>query len=811
MIYRNYNFTETVKKALNIAERITVKAENSSIDTPYVVYGLLSVDCVSKTTLNSFGIYTHNFILTSDKMARQLLDFSPPTILVFDQSKALARQADSNYIGAEHILLAVLLSDNNAVRILKHLGVDMKKLLIKAAQDANLMQFISDRTGLEAPEEEKSEEEENGDLGELAKFGTDITKKGRKKNLARVVGGEKKIKGIIKIFSRRTKNNPVLIGEPGVGKSAVVDGLAEAIVNGNVPSLLEGKTVFSLDLAGLLAGTKYRGDFEQRLKNAIDFITKNGKIILFIDEIHNLVGAGSTSEGKMDAAEILKPLLARGELQTIGATTVDEYRKYIEKEPALERRFQPVMVEQPTADETVKILEGLREKYEEHHRVTISDEAIRAAAKLSDRYISDRFLPDKAIDLIDEAASKAKLKTFVIPPELRELEDELHELEKEKNKAKLSDDFNTAQRCKDRIEELNDKIIVLKQQVQDNYAKERPTIGEEDIAEIVSKWTSIPVVKLNESEAQRLLNLEKTLHERVVGQDEAVKAVARSIRRARAGINDPKRPIGSFIFVGPTGVGKTELTKALAEALFGDENLLITLDMSEYMEKHTTSKLVGAPPGYVGFDEAGQLTEKVRRKPYSVVLFDEIEKAHPDVFNMLLQILDEGRLTDSRGRVVSFKNTVIVMTSNVGASQISGNMRLGFGGGADAESEYDKMRDKLTEELKKSFKPEFLNRVDDIIVFHKLDKDATRRIAEIFTAGLTSRLAEKDIKIVFTEQALDLLAGQGFDKEYGARPLKRVIQRLVEDKLSEALLEGKIKSGERIKIDASNGKIQFKK
>ena len=404
MIYRNYNFTETVKKALNIAERITVKAENSSIDTPYVVYGLLSVDCVSKTTLNSFGIYTHNFILTSDKMARQLLDFSPPTILVFDQSKALARQADSNYIGAEHILLAVLLSDNNAVRILKHLGVDMKKLLIKAAQDANLMQFISDRTGLEVPEEEKSEEEENGDLGELAKFGTDITKKARENKLDPVVGRQEEIERIIQILSRRTKNNPVLIGEPGVGKSAVVDGLAEAIVNGNVPSLLEGKTVFSLDLAGLLAGTKYRGDFEQRLKNAIDFITKNGKIILFIDEIHNLVGAGSTSEGKMDAAEILKPLLARGELQTIGATTVDEYRKYIEKEPALERRFQPVMVEQPTADETVKILEGLREKYEEHHRVTISDEAIRAAAKLSDRYISDRFLPDKAIDLIDEAA-----------------------------------------------------------------------------------------------------------------------------------------------------------------------------------------------------------------------------------------------------------------------------------------------------------------------------------------------------------------------------------------------------------------------
>lgn len=810
MIYRNYNFTETVKKALNIAERITVKAENSSIDTPYVVYGLLSVDCVSKTTLNSFGIYTHNFILTSDKMARQLLDFSPPTILVFDQSKALARQADSNYIGAEHILLAVLLSDNNAVRILKHLGVDMKKLLIKAAQDANLMQFISDRTGLEVPEEEKSEEEENGDLGELAKFGTDITKKARENKLDPVVGRQEEIERIIQILSRRTKNNPVLIGEPGVGKSAVVDGLAEAIVNGNVPSLLEGKTVFSLDLAGLLAGTKYRGDFEQRLKNAIDFITKNGKIILFIDEIHNLVGAGSTSEGKMDAAEILKPLLARGELQTIGATTVDEYRKYIEKEPALERRFQPVMVEQPTADETVKILEGLREKYEEHHRVTISDEAIRAAAKLSDRYISDRFLPDKAIDLIDEAASKAKLKTFVIPPELRELEDELHELEKEKNKAKLSDDFNTAQRCKDRIEELNDKIIVLKQQVQDNYAKERPTIGEEDIAEIVSKWTSIPVVKLNESEAQRLLNLEKMLHERVVGQDEAVKAVARSIRRARAGINDPKRPIGSFIFVGPTGVGKTELTKALAEALFGDENLLITLDMSEYMEKHTTSKLVGAPPGYVGYDEGGQLTEAVRRKPYSVVLLDEIEKAHPDVFNILLQVLDDGRLTDNKGRTVDFRNTIIIMTSNMGSHLIMDNFSRGYDGEKIPQEVIDRTRGDVIDMLKQTLKPEFLNRIDEIVMFTPLTKENVYEIVGIQIRSLTKMLAENGIELQVTPKAQEWLARQGYDPMYGARPVKRTIQRYIVNDLSKKILAGDVEKERPIVIDAANDTLTYR-
>ena len=815
-------FTDRARRVIVLAQEEARTLQHNYIGTEHLLLGLIREgDGVAAKALASKGVtlddtrkQVEEMIGKGNATPNGHIPFTPHARQVLELSLREALQLGHSYIGTEHILLGLI-----------HEGEGVgTQVLIK--MDVNLGELRSATIDLIRGNSGDGKGDGKGDLANaggvqdrrnqtgsaiLDQFGRNLTAEAAAGKLDPVIGREHEIRRTIQVLSRRTKNNPVLIGEPGVGKSAVVDGLAEAIVNGNVPSLLEGKTVFSLDLAGLLAGTKYRGDFEQRLKNAIDFITKNGKIILFIDEIHNLVGAGSTSEGKMDAAEILKPLLARGELQTIGATTVDEYRKYIEKEPALERRFQPVMVEQPTADETVKILEGLREKYEEHHRVTISDEAIRAAAKLSDRYISDRFLPDKAIDLIDEAASKAKLKTFVIPPELRELEDELHELEKEKNKAKLSDDFNTAQRCKDRIEELNDKIIVLKQQVQDNYAKERPTIGEEDIAEIVSKWTSIPVVKLNESEAQRLLNLEKTLHERVVGQDEAVKAVARSIRRARAGINDPKRPIGSFIFVGPTGVGKTELTKALAEALFGDENLLITLDMSEYMEKHTTSKLVGAPPGYVGFDEAGQLTEKVRRKPYSVVLFDEIEKAHPDVFNMLLQILDEGRLTDSRGRVVSFKNTVIVMTSNVGASQISGNMRLGFGGGADAESEYDKMRDKLTEELKKSFKPEFLNRVDDIIVFHKLDKDATRRIAEIFTAGLTSRLAEKDIKIVFTEQALDLLAGQGFDKEYGARPLKRVIQRLVEDKLSEALLEGKIKSGERIKIDASNGKIQFKK
>ena len=675
MIYRNYNFTETVKKALNIAERITVKAENSSIDTPYVVYGLLSVDCVSKTTLNSFGIYTHNFILTSDKMARQLLDFSPPTILVFDQSKALARQADSNYIGAEHILLAVLLSDNNAVRILKHLGVDMKKLLIKAAQDANLMQFISDRTGLEVPEEEKSEEEENGDLGELAKFGTDITKKARENKLDPVVGRQEEIERIIQILSRRTKNNPVLIGEPGVGKSAVVDGLAEAIVNGNVPSLLEGKTVFSLDLAGLLAGTKYRGDFEQRLKNAIDFITKNGKIILFIDEIHNLVGAGD-AEGSMNAANILKPALSRGEIQVIGATTFNEYRKHIEKDAALERRFQPVQVDEPTVEDTISILRGLKERYEIYHGVRIHDNALVAAATLSARYITDRFLPDKAIDLVDEACAMIRTEIDSMPAELDDLrrkimQQEIEEMALKKEDDQLSRDrleelkkeladekeqFNamksrweaeksgvdSVKELKSKIEQMNGEIEraqanleyekaaklkysdlpALEKQLKDAEAAAEKhtgensmvhdTVTENEIADIVGKWTGIPVSRLMEGEREKLLRLDEIIHKRVVGQDEAVRLVTEAIQRSRAGIADPNRPIGSFLFLGPTGVGKTELAKSLADCLFDDEHNLVRIDMTEYMEKFSVSRLIGAPPGYVGYDEGGQLTEAVQ-------------------------------------------------------------------------------------------------------------------------------------------------------------------------------------------------------
>ena len=588
----------------------------------------------------------------------------------------------------------------------------------------------------------------------------------------------------------------------------MVEGLAQKIVNNDVPELLKGKIVFSLDLAGLLAGTKYRGDFEERLKDAIDFVTKNGNIIIFIDEIHNLVGAGSTGEGKMDAADILKPLLARGEMQTIGDTTIEEYRKYIEKDSALERRFQPIIVNQPSVEDTILILKGLRDKYEQHHKVKITDEAIEAAAKLSDRYISDRFLPDKAIDLIDEAASRAKLDSYILPEDVKHKENELERLNFEMNQYASRQIFDKAQELKNKVDSLKAEIEREKQAHADKIKQCQPSIGEAEIAKIVSKWTSIPVERINETESDRLMHLEEVLHKRVVGQDEAVRAVAKAIRRARAGLKDPKRPIGSFIFLGPTGVGKTELSKALAEAVFGDENLLIRLDMSEYMEKHSTSKIIGALPGYVGFDDnGGQLTEKVRRKPYSVILFDEIEKAHPDVFNILLQILDDGRLTDSKGRVVDFKNTIIIMTSNNGVSQINKMRKLGFND--EDDKAYEDMKEQLMDSLKESFKPEFLNRIDDIIIFHQLTQQETRQIAKILTDSLAKRLAENGMKLEVSDKALDYLAEKGYDKEYGARPLKRVIQRMVEDRLSEEILKNTIHSGQTVLVDFDGNELTF--
>ncbi len=754
--------------------------------------------------------------------------FTPRTKQIFERAVDISLKAHSGFVGTEHLLLSILVDTSSAaVTILKLMKVDVNAMIDELSQS-----FIVDtQDDIDEESEQNSifgdgyrtmqnrgftsqkqpaKETETEDLKELGKFGVNLNKQAQDGKLDPVIGRKNEIDRVIQILSRRTKNNPVLIGEPGVGKSAVVEGLAQAIVKGNVPEILTDKIVFSLDLAGMLAGARYRGDFEERLKKAIDVVKQNGNIILFIDEIHNIVGAGSTGEGNMDAANILKPMLSRGELQTIGATTLDEYRKYIEKDAALERRFQPIQVDAPSAEETVEILKGLRDKYESHHGVAIPDEAIISAVTLSDRYITDRFLPDKAIDLIDEAASRVRLDSYNSPVEAKQKENELNTLIAQKNEAKRRDDLKRALKINEEIERVNKELEEIRAQASKNQVnREKLMVTPDDIAKIVSNWTGVPVVKLTETEAQRLLNLEEILHQRVVGQEEAVHAVSDAIRRARAGLKDPNRPIGSFIFVGPTGVGKTELSKALAEAVFGNEDNIIRLDMSEYMEKHTVSRMVGAPPGYVGFDEAGQLTEKVRRKPYSVVLFDEIEKAHPDVFNLMLQILDDGRLTDNKGRVVSFKNTIIILTSNVGASEVQQRATLGFA--SSPQAEYDNMCSKYMDALKEKFRPEFLNRIDDIIVFQKLTKTETAKIAEILLGSLKKRLLVLGVKMEITDAGMDLIIEKGYDNNYGARPLKRVIQRNIEDKLSEEILRGELKENTVISIDAIDGEFVFVK
>lgn len=796
--------TENAQRAVNIAIDFSRQTHNSVVGTEHILTGLLYVDGEAKKLLNDAGISKDNFRVASDNQGGFELELSARTRQMYAYAEKVAQAGNNYYVDTEHLLFGILMDSNSyAVRKMQQMGADISELLRRTAEVCG----VSLDGGYEASPQQK-EEKADGRLGELAKFGVDLTQKAKQGKLDPVIGRSEEIERVIQILSRRTKNNPILIGEPGVGKSAVVEGLAQKIANNDVPELLKNKIVFSLDLAGLLAGTKYRGDFEERLKDAIDFVTKDGNIIIFIDEIHNLVGAGSTGEGKMDAADILKPLLARGEMQTIGATTIEEYRKYIEKDTALERRFQPIMVNQPSVEDAILILKGLREKYEQHHKVKITDEAIEAAAKLSDRYISDRFLPDKAIDLIDEAASRAKLDSYVLPEDVKKKENERERLSFEMQQYADRRMYDKAQELKNKVEALNAEIEKERKAHAEKIKQSQPSIGEKEIAAIVSKWTSIPVERISETESQKLINLEELLHKRVVGQDEAVKAVAKAIRRARAGLKDPKRPIGSFIFLGPTGVGKTELSKALAEGVFGDENLLIRLDMSEYMEKHSTAKIIGAPPGYVGFDDnGGQLTEKVRRKPYSVVLFDEIEKAHPDVFNILLQILDDGRLTDSRGRVIDFKNTIIIMTSNNGVSEIAKMRKLGFSG--DNEQAYDDMKEKLMESLKNTFKPEFLNRVDDIIIFNQLTKDETKQIAKILVANLSKRLKENGMSLEVTDKAIDFLADKGYDKEYGARPLKRVIQRMVEDRLSEEILKNTIHQGQTVVVDFDGSQLTF--
>lgn len=807
----NEKFTKNAEQVIYKAEELAQRT-GGIIGTEHLLYAMTLIDNgVAYNVLSKYGVTTEKleqFFERGENYGQASMSARVKKLMLV--AYQLSSQTGMGYIGTEHMLYALLVEyDSYAVRMLNSLNVDirsMKKDLysyLVNGDNTNGNESDGDDAFYGAMDEQYQTQNGVGRSKQTDNMGIDLTELAKKGKLDPVIGREDEIERIIQILSRRTKNNPVLIGEPGVGKSAIVEGLAQAIVSGNVPELLKGKRIFSLDVAGMLAGTKYRGEFEERLKNTIKEIKSTGNTIIFIDEIHNIVGAGATEGGSLDAANILKPMLARGELQTIGATTIDEYRKYIEKDAALERRFQPVMVEPPSVENTIEILKGLRDKYEAHHKIKITDEAIKAAAVYSDRYITDRFLPDKAIDLIDEAASKKRIEGYIAPNELKEKEKELDRLIAEKTSAVKRQEYEKADEIYKQEQKLVAEIDEEKQKWNMTRADSEQSIGEEEIAEIVSKWTSIPVVKMTEDESQRLINLEATLHERVIGQDDAVKSIAAAIKRARAGLKDVKRPIGSFIFLGPTGVGKTELSKALAEALFGDENLLIRVDMSEYMEKHNVSKLIGSAPGYVGYDEGGQLTEKVRRKPYSVILFDEIEKAHPDIFNILLQIMDDGRLTDSHGRTVSFKNTVIIMTSNVGASEI-GKMSLGFNNGNE-EKTYEDMRERQFEALKRTFKPEFINRVDDIILFHRLNKDELGKITEIMYANLKKQLKERNIEIEITDKAKDRIIEIGYDAEYGARPLRRAIEKNIENALSEKILTSEIKSGDSVTVDY-NGK-----
>ena len=832
-------FTDNLQQVLSVAEEAAVAYDSSYIGSEHIVFAMLNCpDCTAYKVLNACGVsepeYREYFSRSIDTRSN-IKGYTPRTKHMIERALDLSIEfnGQDSLAGTEHMLYAVIQStDCLAMRILRALGISVTNLASKlelvltgstnefSSDDSDDIftqfgNFFASQMNQDRPQ--KQEQKQKRSSSQLDKsilqYGSDLTQKAREGKIDPVIGRKKEIDKIIQVLSRRTKNNPVLIGEPGVGKSAVVEGLAQAIVKNEVPDLLKDKIVFSLDLTGMVAGAKYRGDFEERLKNAIDSIKNSGNVILFIDEIHQIVGAGSSSDGNMDAANILKPMLARGELQTIGATTLEEYRKYIEKDAALERRFTPVQVDEPSVEDTVSILRGLRDKYEAHHKVVITDEAIIAAATLSDRYITDRFLPDKAIDLIDEAASRARLNNLYSPDEVKELEEKLKRLTLEKNKAAKNENYPQAQKLVEEMNAVQEKINKLRSEWKGEKQTTSPTIGSNDIAEIVSGWTGVPVVKLTEQESEKLLHLEENLHKRIIGQDEAVSAVAKAIRRARAGLNEPNRPIGSFIFVGPTGVGKTDLAKALAEAMFGDEKLLIRVDMSEFMEKHSVSKLIGAPPGYIGYDDnsGGQLTEKVRRKPYSVVLFDEVEKAHPDVFNILLQILDDGRLSDSKGRVINFKNTIIILTSNVGASTIKKMSNFGFTS-SDNESaaDYEKMKDNINEALREQFKPEFLNRLDDIIVFRKLTKEEAGQICHKLIEGLSERLKGRNITLKISPEAMDKILNEGYSDTFGARPLKRTVQKLIEDRLSDEILANRILQGETVSVEVKDGELTFR-
>ncbi len=814
--------TERAKIAINNAAEAAMELGHNYVGTEHLLVGLIREgDGVAGKILEANG-------LTDDKVIDLIAEMigtgapidniqpeaTPRTKRVFEHSYIEARRLGHNYIGTEHLLIALLReSESVAVRILVELGVQPQTLY------NDIIRLLNENAAEEgAPDgmphgDGHSRGSKGGNTPTLMKFGRDLTQLAREDKLDPVIGRDEEIERVVQILSRRTKNNPCLIGEPGVGKTAVAEGLAEKIVSGRIPEILKNKKVIALDMSSMIAGAKYRGEFEERLKKAMEEIHKAGNIILFIDELHTIVGAGA-AEGAIDAANILKPALARGEIQVIGATTLEEYRKYIEKDAALERRFQPITLDEPTPEESIEIIKGIRDKYEAHHRVKITDEAIVAAVNLSVRYISDRFLPDKAIDLVDEAASRLRIKNLTAPSDVKEAEDSLAKLQKEKEAAITVQEYEKAAKLRDREKELKAQLEEMKKSWEKNSSAQNAVVTEEEIAEIVSMWTGIPVKSLEETESERLLKLEEILHKRVVGQEEAVKAVARAIRRGRVGLKDPKRPTGSFIFLGPTGVGKTELSKALAEAMFGDEDSMIRIDMSEYMEKHAVSRLVGSPPGYVGYDEGGQLTEKVRRKPYSVILFDEIEKAHPDVFNILLQILDDGILTDSQGRRVDFRNTVIIMTSNLGARKITEKKNnLGFSAADEKEEErdYEAIKSEVMSEVKQAFRPEFLNRVDEMIVFHQLTEENIKEIAVKMLEQLTERLKDNNIEISFSDDAVAKIAKAGFDPVYGARPLRRAIQNQIEDKAAEEMLEGNIKPGDHAEVVVENDEFVFKK
>ena len=814
MIDRNH-FTEQAWNAIALSTQAASELGHNYVGTEHLLVGfLLEEEGVAARVLDANGVKADKV----KELISQLIFpnqnvgtigetvYTPGAVRVLNQSYREAVRFKAPLIGTEHLLIAMIReSDCAAVRLLNTMDVSLQKLYVD-------LRSAMGEDGADAREELQSSragKDSSASTPTLNSFSRDLTKLAREGMLDPVIGRESEIQRVVQILSRRTKNNPCLIGEPGVGKTAVVEGLAQMIAGGNVPETIADRRVMTLDLSGMVAGSKYRGEFEERIKKVISEVTEDGNVLLFLDEIHTIIGAGG-AEGAIDASNILKPSLARGEIQLIGATTREEYRKYIEKDAALERRFQPVVVEEPTEEQSIAILKGLRPKYEEHHKVTITDEALVAAVRLSSRYINDRFLPDKAIDLIDEAASKIRLTTYVEPAEIKSLTEDIDKLEIQKEQAIKNEAYEKAGDIKKRQQKKRERIEKIREKWQKEKTSRKLTVGEGEIADVVSGWTKIPVRKLAEEESERLRKLESILHERVVGQEEAVTAVAKAIRRGRVGLKDPKRPIGSFLFLGPTGVGKTELCKALAEAMFGTENALIRVDMSEYMEKHSVSKMIGSPPGYVGYEEGGQLSEKVRRNPYSVILFDEIEKAHPDVFNILLQVLDDGHITDAQGRKIDFKNTVLIMTSNAGAENIISTKRLGFASNDDAKERYRFMKERVMEEVKRMFKPEFLNRIDEIIVFHQLSQDHMKEIVDIMLKGICRRtLAQMNLKLTVDDSAKAFLVEKGYDEKYGARPLRRAIQNLLEDGLAEAVLDGKVKAGDEVTVTKGDDGLKF--